>query len=275
MFAFAAMLSTVGLVLRYLTTTDEETISAEESNAQRSAEFKFGKLGVFWRPLLGAAMGWFMYDLVEYGLKSNDTDLFGHGSDPLSEARGVSYNRYFQILPLAIAAAALTILSTKQSQMFGFLGCGIICSILAADYDGLHSDTGSHVGFDTLYILQMAFQAFCGTTTLAIPSQVFPRSFVGTGAGISAATGKIGATVGTYLFAAWDGEWVRIFITCTATCVLGLLVTLLAVPHYRGEHLKRMESLAAAGLEKQAVQSLYNPLSATKHVDEPPKQPLV
>jgi len=271
MFAFAALLALLGLVLRYLTTSNDEAHEAETPARERRIQPE--KLRVFWRPLLGAAIGWFMYDLVEYGLKSNDTEIFGgNAATHLAQARAVSLNRYTQVPFLAIAAFALACINTKTSQCIGFLGCGAVCLVLAMDYQGLHDQGGSL--FFVLYMMQLAFQAFCGTTTLAIPSQVFPSSFVGSGAGISAATGKIGATIGTYLFAAWGEHWARIFATCVGTCAVGLLVTVFAVPGYNAEKLKNMEKLAGMGDEAAAVRSLYAPLSQVAASDRS-SQPFV
>ncbi len=50
--------------------------------------------------------------------------------------------------------------------------------------------------FFTLYILQLSFQSLPGVTTMAISAEIYPSMVRGTGAGISAATGKVGATVG-------------------------------------------------------------------------------
>jgi PHS family inorganic phosphate transporter-like MFS transporter len=258
MFAFAAFLASLGLVLRFLTTSNDEMHEGEAPTRERRIQPE--KLRVFWRPLLGAAVGWFMYDLVEYGLKSNDTEIFGgNAATHLAQARAVALNRYTQVPFLALAAYALACINTKTSQCIGFLGCGAVCLVLAIDFQALHDQGGPL--FFVLYMLQLAFQAFCGTTTLAIPSQVFPSSFVGSGAGIAAATGKIGATVGTYLFSAWGDAWARIFATCVGTCALGLLVTIVAVPGYNAEKLRVMEKLAAKGDEAAAVRSLYAPLS--------------
>ena len=35
----------------------------------------------YWRPLLGTAGCWFLYDIVEYGLKQNDAAIFDAGTD--------------------------------------------------------------------------------------------------------------------------------------------------------------------------------------------------
>lgn len=43
----------------------------------------------YWRPLLGTAGCWCLYDIVEYGLKQNDAAIFDAGLDaPYSQCLG-------------------------------------------------------------------------------------------------------------------------------------------------------------------------------------------
>lgn len=53
---------------------------------------------------------------------------------------------------------------------------------------------------ESRYILQLSFQSMPGVTTMAISAEIYPSMVRGTGAGISAACGKVGATVGSYSF---------------------------------------------------------------------------
>merc|ERR1711871_1887693 len=120
--------------------------------------------------------------------------------------------------------------SCKISQSIGFIGCGVVTLILAFDYYPLHGGHG-HDGhaavFNTLYMVQYSFQMFMGVTTMAIAAQVFPEKFAGTGAGIAAALGKVGATIGTYLFSdlSQDEKYGLIFAVTSVSCAVGLAVT--------------------------------------------------
>jgi len=86
------------------------------------------------------------------------------------------------------------LLSGKRVQFIGFLGCGLANFILATAYQPLKDIS---LLFFTLYILQLSFQSLPGVTTMAISAEILPSMVRGTGAGISAALGKVGATVGT------------------------------------------------------------------------------
>ena len=54
----------------------------------------------------------------------------------------------------------------------------------------------SSILFFSLYILQLSFQSLPGVTSMAISAEIYPSMVRGTGAGISAALGKVGATLG-------------------------------------------------------------------------------
>lgn len=54
--------------------------------------------------------------------------------------------------------------------------------------------------FLSRYIVQLSFQSLPGVTTMAISAEIYPSMVRGTGAGISAACGKVGATLGSYVF---------------------------------------------------------------------------
>lgn len=48
--------------------------------------------------------------------------------------------------------------------------------------------------------LERSFQSLPGVTTMAISAEIFPSMARGTAAGFSAASGKLGATIGSYVF---------------------------------------------------------------------------
>merc|ERR1711879_1029976 len=126
-----------------------------------------GMLAPYWRPLVGTAFGWFFYDIVEYGLKQNDADIFSAGEDgPYSESvLTVFFTRLLVIPSLMFAPWILTKVSSKRVQLIGFIGCAIANLILAVAYKSLESVT---ILFDALYIIQLSFQSLPGVTTMAI-----------------------------------------------------------------------------------------------------------
>jgi len=95
---------------------------------------------------------------------------------------------------------------------------------------------------------------------MAIPADIYPSAVRGTGAGISAAMGKVGATIGSYLFSelASRGMISAIFWCVTGTSVAASLLTMCAIPLYDGFALDAADELACQGDSREAVKALFN-----------------
>jgi len=162
---------------------------------------------------------------------------------------------------LAIAPLLLKRFRSKRVQTIGFLGCILANLTLAIDYDQLHKkDTMHVVMFDSLYIIQLSFQSLPGVTTMAIPAEIFPSAVRGTGTAISAASGKVGAVIGSYYFTVLkdDGEISTIFWFVTCTSTIALVLTLVLTPLYNGATLDQAEALAHSGKTGEACRMLYS-----------------
>lgn len=263
MFAVAAVMACAGLVCRYFTTKSE--VSSDDATTQTTErrQVSAADISPYMMPIMAAAGGWFLYDFVEYGLKSNDAELFTGDHVSAKGVLGVFFTRISAIPSLLLATFILTWITPKMSQSIGFVGCGLVCLLLAADYEGLSQNRPV---FISLYMVQYSFQMFMGVTTMAISATIFPDHMAGTGAGIAAAVGKVGAAIGTTLFAAWDGAYQRIFFTSAVAALLGLVLTVLIVPAYTSEALDRMQKSAKEGDDVGAVRALYR---RDKVVDQP------
>merc|ERR1711972_618338 len=81
----------------------------------------------------------------------------------------------------------------------------------------------------------------------------------GTGYGISAACGKVGALIGAYAFADMgrNGHGQAIFAVVSATALLAALVTLAFTPNYDEGSLEEVEELARSGDTAAGVKLLY------------------
>lgn len=253
MFGVASLMAFGGLVCRYFTTKSEVS-SDDNVTTQQTRQVTAAGVAPYMLPVLAAAGGWFLYDFVEYGLKSNDASLFSGDHVTAAGVLGVFFTRISAIPSLLLATFILACITPKMSQSVGFIGCGCICLFLAADYEGLRQNT---TVFNTLYMVQYSFQMFMGVTTMAISASIFPDHMAGTGAGIAAAVGKVGAAIGTTLFASWPNLYQRIFATSAGAALLGLVLTVLVVPSYTPEALEMMQKLAKEGDDVGAVRVLY------------------
>lgn len=261
MFGVSAALSFIGLVLRYFTTKSEEEHEGAQSDAPPARRVQWAAIGIFINLVIASAGGWFLYDFVEYGLKANDAKLFSGDKISASGALSNFESRITGVPFLILATIAAQVTSMKVEQSIGFLGCGAICVILAAGYSSM--DHEAWFPFKVLYLFQYGFQQFCGVTTMAIAAEVFPSHFAGTGAGIAAGSGKIGASVGIFLFAvAWPGKFSIIFGVSAGVSIAGLLLTFVLTPHYGKAKLDRMQELADQGDEVGSAKALYSPLTS-------------
>ena len=237
-FGVGVILSALGLVLRYLTTQDSQKFVESKKAEQKHHDSTWTILSPYWRALLGTAGCWFLFDIVEYGLKQNDAAIFSENvsASYADSILQVLWSRLLVIPSLIFAPWFLTKVSSKRVQLLGFIGCGVANLILAVAYEELRE-------FSTLfflfYILQLSFQSLPGVTTMAISAEIYPSMVRGAAAGISAACGKLGATVGSYFFSELKnlGEIRGIFWTVFATSALAMLLTALSTPYYNGNTL--------------------------------------
>merc|ERR1712176_829756 len=157
---------------------------------------------------------------------------------------------------LAFAPWLVKHISSKRVQLIGFFGCAVMNLILACGYRSLKREV---ILFDALYIFQLSFQSLPGVTTMAIPAEIYPSAVRGTGAAISAASGKVGATLGSYFFTALQAQGYinEIFWTVTGTATLACILTTVLTPLYNGATLDKAQELADQGKLAEAKNVLF------------------
>lgn len=113
-FGVAAFMSLVCLILRVLITKDSENFTRSKVRTPMRLVSKY------WKPLLSTALSWFMYDVVEYGLKNNDVTIFSEGTT-VSQGLVASFESLTLSLPFLIFAALFVgKFATKYAQLLGF-----------------------------------------------------------------------------------------------------------------------------------------------------------
>jgi PHS family inorganic phosphate transporter-like MFS transporter len=255
-FLVGCILALIGLVLRVVTTEDSQKFVEARKKNPRGTTRNFIKH--YWKPLLGTSLIWFLFDIVEYGLKQNDAGIFEavNNGPYRNNVLEVFLSRLLVVPSLAFAPWLLTKLSSKHVQLIGFAGCVLANFLLAVAYEPLHKST---VIFGALYIVQLSFQSLPGVTTMAISAEIYPSAVRGTGAAISAASGKLGATVGSFFITMLNEMDMinTIFWVISGTSCAALLLTFLTTPRYNGTTLDMAEQLAVDGDTKKAVKVLY------------------
>jgi PHS family inorganic phosphate transporter-like MFS transporter len=94
-----------------------------------------------------------------------------------------------------------------------------------------------------LYALSFFFIDFGpNTTTFVIPSEVYPVRFRTTGHGISAASGKLGAAITTYLFPTLLTSMgiKNLLVMLAVVSIIGALLTFFFVPETKNKNLEEV-----------------------------------
>jgi PHS family inorganic phosphate transporter-like MFS transporter len=151
--------------------------------------------------LFATMASWFFVDFAFYGLGLNNSailEVIGYSSG--SDVYQVLYNTAVGNLILVCAGSlpgywlsVLTIdyFGRKPIQIGGFIILTIIFCIIGFAYDSL-----SRHALLVLYVLAQFFLNFGpNTTTFIIPGECFPTRYRSTCHGLSAASGKLGATI--------------------------------------------------------------------------------
>jgi len=159
--------------------------------------------------LLGTTSTWFIVDMALYGTGTYQGVIT---SSILGPASSLEKAILYAGLPYIIgffgyftAVAAMDRLGRKTIQTQGFIMMSIIYgAVVAASIASGTKITGFIIpswAAMLLYVLSYFFIDFGpNTTTFVIPAEVYPVRYRTTGHGISAAAGKLGAAVTTFLF---------------------------------------------------------------------------
>jgi MFS family permease len=158
----------------------------------------------YWRGLLGISLAWFIYDFITYpfGLYSSTiTDAVTGGSSSLTIVFGWSVViNLFDIPGTIVGAFVVDLLGPKVTMIIGLLAQAVFGFIMS----GLYTQLSQHVGaFAVVYGIFLSFGEFGSGNCLGVlAAKSGPTAVRGQYYGIAAATGKIGAFVGTWAFPA-------------------------------------------------------------------------
>lgn len=171
------------------------------------------------KQLIGTSYSWFALDIAFYGLGLNSSIILqaiGFGS-PTGSIKGTE-KVYVNLKNICIGNIILSVAGLipgywasflvidrwgrKPLQLMGFTALTILFIVMGFAYDKLIATRAATKAFVFLYCLANFFQNFGpNTTTFVIPGEAFPTRYRSTGAGIAAATGKLGAVVSQVGFA--------------------------------------------------------------------------
>lgn len=224
--------------------SDEESLlktdmpsSAVATPAKGSLKRTLQTIWEFRWTLLGTAGNWLIFDIVFYGnglFSSTVLSGIGYGSGSLEDlAIGNAFIGLIGLPGYFVALATIDRLGRKNIQIMGFVCTAIVFLFMAIFLDPLEKKYSGLFIF--LYGLTFFFANFGpNMSTFVIPSEAFPTRAKATCHGISAASGKVGAAIGSSVFpillaaysSATQGVSVVLYV-CAALSVAGLAWTLI------------------------------------------------
>ena len=177
------------------------TVSEEQlSTVTEKVSVRELLLSPYAKRVLFTSASWFLVDVGVYGigilLPTFIQSLYGPSAPPLSSAiiTGILYA--FAGMGYLSSIALIDIAGRKRLQIIGFFGMAVPLSIAAffLNYSSLSLPLLFTL-FAVFYILENMGP---NTTTWIYPVELFPTRLRGTGHGIAATVGKIGALVATF-----------------------------------------------------------------------------
>ncbi|CEL98521.1 unnamed protein product [Vitrella brassicaformis CCMP3155] len=207
--------------------------------------------------LVGTAVAWAVYDIVIYGIGTfmgEITVLLNLGSGPKAEALNTLAITAFSSPGYALSIVLVETLGRKNCQTAGFTGMGVFFGLLAVALGVWGVDGTPAMIKVTLFTLAMACNAAGpGMSTYVIPGEFFPSVVKGTFHGISAASGKMGAVLGGFMYAylTVEPQWITMAVS-GGLSLIGAVWTIIFIPQYSVRELRsRLEE------EKSDILSSY------------------
>lgn len=160
-----------------------------------------------WRVFTGACVSWMLFNFVGYGQGSFSSiiceQMMGLAGNSIRSA--VSRDAWFALV-LGICAALGNLVgfaleattSRRGHQLLGFAGMAACNLAIGMLLRGLPQSMAWLLVL--IFCMNQVAHAQVGITTYLVPTESFPAVARGTGVGLSAACGKVGAAIGTGLF---------------------------------------------------------------------------
>jgi len=217
----------------------------------------------YWGKLIGTGGGWFCYDIVHYGpyliAPVIIADIFNTEGQEAS-VETVAWQTCFANLigvPGVLTCIFLyKYMGTKNQQWVGFLFISLTFFLMGGLYDTLPD-----VPLFLLFcVMTFGINSGPSVTTFVLPSETFPAEVRSTFNGLSAAMGKTGATIITFLdywLMKWYGIRANLYLYGVVG-ILGAIITLIFVEDIDSDRLKgRTKATEEKSINKAAKHTEY------------------
>ena len=291
-FLFGGAASAGALALRWFHATDSHRFKAVKAARERNKEEAAAATGrgepaaaasaaaaaghevgttrvlrTYWRPILGTAGSWFLYDIVDYGLGLYSDDVVAvlglesvtGGNRTAATTLGVLLVNLIALPGPLLTLWLLPRLGRKHTQQLG-VGCMLGLYVIFAFSLSSPAQVAAHPQL-IVFLFGLATLADAlgpGACTYVIPGELFPTCARATCHGLSAAAGKAGAALGASSFGTLlRASGLRGTFSVSALLAVALLAHgAIFLPDYDDDTLAELERAHASG---RAVQLLYQP----------------
>ena len=212
---------------------------AEEGRIQRSSDWRSLFRGKLQRATILASVPWFLQDLSTYGIgiftpviiaaafgaSAKEHTVAAVIHNDLLGARGTALVDLGFLVGIACAIALADRWGRIPLQVIGFVGCA--AGLLIAAAGNLGGQTNLPVIVAGFVLFQFMTNLGPNAQTYLLAGEVFPTPVRGLGAGLAAATGKVGAVLTAFLFPVLLADWgsERLLPLLAITSLVGAAIT--------------------------------------------------
>mmetsp|Transcript_30152 Transcript_30152/g.53029 ORF Transcript_30152/g.53029 Transcript_30152/m.53029 type:complete len:542 (-) Transcript_30152:401-2026(-) len=221
--------------------------------------------------VLGTSVSWFLLDISFYGnslFNAQVSSELGMGSSPYDEAQSALIIAAIGYPGYLFSIAFIESVGRKPIQLMGFAMLAVLFSVIAGAFDSLK---GAAAPFFIIYGLTFFFSNFGpNATCYIIPGEVFPSEIKATCHGISAASGKLGAFITTFVFVDFkDAEGLRhVFVFCACIGAAGFIVTVFLIPKYEGKTIYKIHQRMSVLPHSKRKDSVDSEMGARESTDK-------
>jgi PHS family inorganic phosphate transporter-like MFS transporter len=217
----------------------------------------------YWGKLIGTGGGWFCYDIVHYGpyliAPVIIADIFnteGQEDSVDTVAWQTCFANMIGVPGVLTCIFLYKYMGTKNQQWIGFLFIALSFFLMGGLYDTI-DDLSL---FFLFCVMTYGINSGPSVTTFVLPSETFPAEVRSTFNGLSAAMGKTGATIITFLdywLMNWYGIRANLYLYGVVG-ILGAIITLFFVEDIDSDRLKsRSKVTEEKSINKAAKHTEY------------------
>eukprot|EP00040_Diaphanoeca_grandis_P044567 m.12771 g.12771 ORF g.12771 m.12771 type:complete len:441 (-) comp9439_c0_seq1:217-1539(-) len=168
---------------------------------KQSYAAKMGHSKQHWKHLIGTGGSWFLFDISYYGTAIFQPKIL----ESIFKTKDLNYAQNLQVAAMGLPGVILAVLlinklGLKNMNTLGFFMTAIAFAVLAVMFH-ISPDGLAYEKFAVFCVTMFSLNFGPNICTYVIPATLYPVEVRTTFHGLSAGSGKIGAVVGTFMYA--------------------------------------------------------------------------